>query len=172
MINIRLTYGQLRFDLEQLAHRYAEARLQPGDTKDLAQVEQNDSDGKLLMRLMQTGTASLGHVLRDYLVTDGLTDGEDDLYDTDDAREFAYLLKDMEADPKHLADLMHWYVVKAALLEWAKMFAPADTDSIAANLKETEVRLTETAEKSPMPMKTRRAAMCGDTGIIDITYIG
>ena len=73
---IELLYKYLDHDVRQLTTRYAEARTNDPELRDLSQLGDGTSDQQLIRRLIVTGVGKLRAVLRDKLVNS--TENADD----------------------------------------------------------------------------------------------
>ena len=143
--------------------------MQDGEAKDLAQMEENASDEALAVRLLETGVAYAKSVLREYVEKAEKVEAYTDELTSVDHWQFV-MQSQVDADGQTVADLLHWLVVKVALMEWAKMFAPSEAVQVGADVMDAVASLTATLKTTPMPMKTRRDIVCGDDNEIEITY--
>jgi len=173
MMTIQLLYRYLDHDVRQLTTRYAEARAQEPEAKDLAQLGDGDSDQQLIMRLVVTGVGRLRAVLGDKVETvsgdsdDTLPDASGNTRPHRDKWEFTF--KKTTADSRALAEIMHWLVVRAAIAEWCRMFSPTDTAEAKAETEELEADLDELLSRPAIPVKERRRIVLEDAPT-EITY--
>lgn len=165
-MKITLLYKYIKYDIEQLTHRYGEARMKADpDLKDLAQFGEGESDDALMRRYTFTGTAKLRRILNDYLEKK-----TEDANDTLVKKEsWSFTFTEEIGDSHGLAELMHWFVVKFAVWEWCKAFSPADSAISKAELDDIEDDLEDFMGDSAMPMKERRPRW-EDVDDVEIIY--
>lgn len=157
-MEITLHLEPIHYDVEQLTHRYSEARIENAETKDLAQVDRNSSDRALVLRYVLTGTAKLRHILRDYLErkTEDANDKLPWTSDTATKRTWTFTFKEDKFDSHALAELMHWFVVRFCVWEWCKMYAPTEAKAAKDELEDMQIDLEDALVGGDMPMKERR----------------
>ena len=165
---IELLYKYLDHDVRQLTTRYAEVRTNDPEVRDISQLGDGKSDQQLIMRLIVTGVGRLRAVLRDKLVN--RTENADDKLPV--AASWDFTFKEADADSRALAELMHWFIVKAAIVEWCRMFSPNDLPEVKYALEDAADELDELLSGSGMPMKERRTLVDEDgPAEVKFTYI-
>jgi len=164
-MQVKLIYKYLEYDIEQITHRYASARITDAEIKDMAQIDNSTSDSNLSLRYCITGVAKLKKILKDY-IENGTNDSDDKLNATD---SWTFKFNEAIADSNALAGLMHWFVVKFATAEWAKTYSPNDTSAANKDLNDCADELDELLSESEMPMKERRTEYLEDDMIIEVT---
>lgn len=153
-MKIKLIWTYLNHDVQQLAHRYANARLaEHPDMESIADLSGNASDEQLIRRWVITGTAHLRRILREYL--EKKTEEADDKLPM--AKEsWGFVFKTDVMDSHGLAELMHWFVVRWCAWQWCQMFSPADSSMAKAEVDDMEGELQNLLIDADMPMKERR----------------
>lgn len=165
---IELLYKYLDHDVRQLTTRYAEARTNDPELRDLSQLGDGTSDQQLIRRLIVTGVGKLRAVLRDKLVNS--TENADDKFPVVTSWEFNF--KEADADSRALAELMHWFIVRAAIVEWCRMFSPSDLSEVKSAVGDAADELDELLSSSSMPTKERRTLISEDgPAEVKFTYI-
>lgn len=150
---VRLLYKYLGYDIKNLAYRYSRARyLDKPELNFESTLADEDFDENIIRRYCLTGIAKMRLLLREYLVAN--TADADDTLGTEPSWQFKF--KADEYDGKGLADVMHWFVVKLALLQWVEAYSPDDAAIARRELDSAEADLKKFLIDSPMPMKERR----------------
>lgn len=168
-MKITLLLEYLRYDVWQLTHRAGQVRIDEPETKDLAQMDDNESDENLILRFVLTGTAKLRHLLKDWLerkseeASDELPEGK---------QSWSFTFREDKADSHALAELMHWFVVRYAVYEWMGLFSPSEKASAKADLDGVADEIKDALQGSDMPMKERRdISDPAEEYEVEITYI-
>lgn len=154
-MRIELLFDSIYYDVRQLTYRFAEPRYdteKQAESKDLAQLGDNDSDRDLVLRFCYTGTAKLRYILKEYITKK--TEDANDALNIKDKWGFNFTHEIM--DSHGLAELMHWFVVRYALYEWARMFSANDAKAIKDDLDETKEELEDLLIDSTWPIKERK----------------
>lgn len=153
-MKIVLLYEFLRYDIEQLIHRYAKS-IEDMESRYEAEIRTDDdndfSEQDMMMRLITTGCSRVRAVVMRYL-ENKVGDADDKLSDEE---SWEYDFKPtVIADGQMLAELMHWMVVRYAIAAWCKMRGALEaSESEMAEAQLQGEMLTEALKRSKMPMK-------------------
>lgn len=153
-MKIKLLKKYIAYDVRQIVHRMAEARItENGELRVKAQLGENESDVNLITRYITSGIARMVRIINDYIECRH-DDADDKL---EENAEYTFHFKDDVADSQSLAGLMHWFVVKFAVCEWARAYGTrADVQSCKEELDDLESDLSDLLLSSNMPTKERR----------------
>lgn len=168
-MKITLLLKYIKYDVWQLTHRAGQVRITDPELKDLAQMDDNESDEHLILRLALTGTARLRHFLKDYIERKG-EDATDEL--PEGKQSWSFTFREDKADSHALAELMHWFVVRYAVYEWMGLFAPSEQAAARAELEDVADEIKEAMQDSDMPTKERRdISDPSEEYEVEITYV-
>ena len=170
-MEIRLLWKYLHYDVDQLTWRYGKTHTADEENKEISQTALGESDTNLVRRLVITGTARLRRILADY-ITEKTEDANDTL--PLDKTDWSFTFNaDVTADGHALAELMHWFVVRFALCQWCKMFAPKQAPMEEREVKDLKKDLEKMLEGGDSAMPMKEALTTPDDGLEDeivITY--
>ena len=151
-MKITLLYKYIAHDVRQLAHRYAEMRIDDPEKRLNAQTDEDClSDEQLLLRYVYTGTAHVRQILRDVL----LQHNEDTNDVLKKKESWSFTFKHDVFDCHATAELLHWFIVKWCLWQWLKTYAPNEAADAEKELNDLEHKMREWLD-DPMPMKVRQ----------------
>lgn len=172
-MKIELHWKYIHYDIDQLTWRYSKTHTTDEENKEIGQTSAADeSDTNLLKRLAITGTARLRRILSDYIAAK-VEDADDTLPESKTTWGYNFNA-DVEADGHALAELMHWFVVRFAIWQWCKMFAPDQAPMEEAETKGLEKDLKKMVKGGGSGMPTKEALVREDAGWkeeIVFTYI-
>lgn len=119
-MKITLNYDYLRYDVEQLVHKYSYARIEDTEKRYEANLRSEDeNDGDLIRRIIVSAAGRLRQTLSCYLSFD-TSDASSNLDSTETAIEFDFK-NSVYADSSSLASVMHLLVVRYAISSWCAM---------------------------------------------------
>lgn len=149
-MKITLNYSYLRYDVEQLVHKYSYARIDDTEKRYEANLRSEDTnDGDLIRRLIVSAASRLRQTLSCYL--DFNTEDATSDLNTEAAIEYNFKAS-VYADASSLASVMHLLVVRYAISSWCAMQGYgseaereiADANRYEADLKESIRRIKPT----------------------------
>lgn len=118
-MKITLNYSYLRYDVEQLVHKYSYARIDDTEKRYEANLRSEDeNDGDLIRRLIVSAASRLRQALACYLDFNE----EDADSNLKDVTAIEYNFKpSVYADSQSVASVMHLLVVRYAISSWCAM---------------------------------------------------
>lgn len=168
-MTIKLLWKYLHYDVDQLTWRYGKTHNADEENKEISQTALGESDTNLVKRLVITGTARLRRILADY-ITEKSVDANDTL--PLDKTDWSFTFNaEVAADGHALAELMHWFVVRFALWQWCKMFAPDQASMEEREMKDLKKDLDKMLEGSDSAMPMKEALATIDDGLEDEVVI-
>lgn len=151
-MRIKLIAKYLAHDIRQITYRYASARNEDYEKRLESQFGEDESDSQLILRYLYTGTAKLRMLLKER-IEQKHEDADDTLAEK---AEWGFNFKENYADSHALAEMMHWFVVRFAVAQWAKTYSPNDAALAEGELSDIEDELKDWLDDA-MPMKEHRS---------------
>lgn len=152
-MTITLYYKYLKADINQHTYRFSN-KIEDAEVRSDAQSDERTTDMEFYRRKIEEAIAHLKLLLKDHLLEP--QPSGDDILNTE---KYAWQLNiddTIKADANAIAELMHWYVVHYAVLEWAEMYAVDAVSTLASELSSAEESLTDALYNISLPTKHRR----------------
>jgi len=134
-MTITLQYKYIKHDIDQWTYRMAKVRVENEDIRNEAQSSSVSTDESFYRRKIVEAIAHIRTMLKNRLSTVKNGTGNDTL--SLNAASWQITLSDdsYSCDAQAMSDLMHKYIVRSVITEWALTYAP---DAVASVTAETE----------------------------------
>lgn len=154
-MKITLNYSYLRYDVEQLVHKYSYARIDDTEKRYEANLRSEDeNDGDLIRRLIVSAASRLRQTLSCYLDFNE----EDADSNLKSITTIEYNFKpSVYADSQSVASVMHLLVVRYAISSWCAMQGygnEAEREIADANRYEADLKASIRRIKPTRPSDT------------------
>lgn len=159
-MQVNLYRDYLRYDIEAITSRYANARVKDPELRDEASQDDSASSRALTDRLISSGVAMALTMLSDHVSEVG-----NEAVDNKPRKNTSICvetLHDMKVSGKVLASLLHWVVVRYAVYSFLQTYAPNEAYAEKRHYEDLLLIAKSKLRTSPMPMKEKSEGFCGE----------
>ena len=166
-MTIKLYYKYIKHDIDQWTFRLGKVGIQDESIRNEAQSSSVSSDISFYRRKIVEALAQIRNMLRNRLTvkeaTSTITDANGNEVTTEsentdqlntDETAWEISLKDAyyNTDAQVMADLMHKYIVRSVITEWAVTYSPSSVASVSAELEPLKDQLLAEAYNRKKPV--------------------